>query len=363
MVYYSTVILRSLAILFFSASLFGKTIGEVTYVKGNGILSRQKDEFDLVKNLDVEANDQVETAKGLTTITFEDKTLVRIKENSKLIIDDFVYDPKPKSINRLAFRVAIGTVRYASGGIAKNNNKDVDIQTPVATIAVRGTEFSMVVNEFGESTVILLPNFDGTVGEIEVITLVGTVVMNQPFMATHVDSASNVPTRPVILNISADMISNQLIVSTPPELMEAEEDLTKAVDNILDVDFLEFNELSINQLDNDQLEFDELDINYLDLEIVVSAPKARTTKTLTIAKPKPTAVVSMAAGRVGYDEATKTFGIVDPSSGTQTIQRFNVGEISITYPLGLAPTIKINQYGQQAILNLGNDNVFSIEQN
>ena len=341
--------------LLLSTSALGKTIGEVTYLKGDGMLSRLKKEYELAEKLGVESNDLIETGNGLTSITFEDKTQVRIKENSKLVIDDFVYDTKPKSVNRLALKVAIGTVRYASGGIAKNNAKDVDIQTPVATIAVRGTEFSMVVNEIGGSTVILLPNFDGTVGEIEVITLAGSVVMNQPFMATHVDSANSMPTRPVVLDITEDMISNQLIVSTPPELMDAEEDVEKAVNNILDIDFLEFKELDINQLDSDELEFNALDINLLDVDFLINL--------LDTIQLVADAITADTTERVGFDEETQTFGIVDRNEGTQTIQRFVGGDISITYPLGLSPTININQYGQEAILNLGNDNEFYIEQN
>ena len=341
--------------LLLSTSALGKTIGEVTYLKGDGMLSRLKEEYELAEKLGVESNDLIETGNGLTSITFEDKTQVRIKENSKLVIDDFVYDTKPKSVNRLALKVAIGTVRYARGGIAKNNAKDVDIQTPVATIAVRGTEFSMVVNEIGGSTVILLPNFDGTVGEIEVITLAGSVVMNQPFMATHVDSANSMPTRPVVLDITEDLISNQLIVSTPPELMDAEEDVETAVDNILDIDFLEFKELDINQLDSDELEFNALDINLLDVDFLINL--------LDTIQLVADAITADTTERVGFDEETQTFGIVDRNEGTQTIQRFVGGDISITYPLGLSPTININQYGQEAILNLGNDNEFYIEQN
>ena len=348
---YATVIL----LLFFSVSLFGKTIGEVTYLKGDGMLSRLKEEYELAEKLGVESNDLIETGRGLTNITFEDKTQVRIKENSKLVIDDFVYDTKPNSVNRLVLRVAIGTVRYASGGIAKNNTKDVDIQTPVATIAVRGTEFSMVVNEIGGSTVILLPNFDGTVGEIEVITLAGSVVMNQPFMATHVDSASSLPTRPVVLNITEDLISNQLIVSTPSELIEAKEDVQKAADNILDMDFLEYNELEVNQLDEDELEFNALDINLLDLDYLINL--------LDQIQLVADASLVDSVERIGFDETTQTFGLVDRSEGTQTIQRFVGGYISITYPLGLAPSININQYGQEVILQLGNDNEFYIQQN
>ena len=341
--------------LLLSTSALGKTIGEVTYLKGDGMLSRLKEEYELAEKLGVESNDLIETARGLTSITFEDNTQVRIKENSKLVIDDFVYDTKPKSVNRLALKVAIGTVRYASGGIAKNNSKDVDIQTPVATIAVRGTEFSMVVNEIGGSTVILLPNFDGTVGEIEVITLAGSVVMNQPFMATHVDSANSMPTRPVVLDITEDLISNQLIVSTPPELIAAEEDIQTAVDNILNIDFLEFRELEINQLDEDELEFSALDINLLDLDYLINL--------LDQVQLVADAFAVDTVERIGFDEKTQTFGIVDRYEGTQTIQRFVGGDISITYLLGLAPSININQYGQEVILKLGNDNEFYIEQN
>ena len=48
---YATVILL---LLFFSASVFGKTIGEVTYLKGDGMLSRLKEEYDLAEKLGVE---------------------------------------------------------------------------------------------------------------------------------------------------------------------------------------------------------------------------------------------------------------------------------------------------------------------
>jgi len=181
------------------------------------------------------------------------------------------------------------------------------------------------------------------------------VVMKSPFKATHVDSANSMPTRPVVLDITEDLISNQLIVSTPPELMDAEEDVETAVDNILDIDFLEFKELDINQLDSDELEFNALDINLLDVDFLINL--------LDTIQLVADAITADTTERVGFDEETQTFGIVDRNEGTQTIQRFVGGDISITYPLGLSPTININQYGQEAILNLGNDNEFYIEQN
>ena len=62
----------------------------------------------------------------------------------------------------------MGTVRYASGQIAKANPQQVGIQTPTATIAVRGTDFSMTVDEVGQSLVMLVPSCKDEIGRAHV---------------------------------------------------------------------------------------------------------------------------------------------------------------------------------------------------
>jgi hypothetical protein len=101
--------------------------------------------------------DSLRTTQGKIGITFEDQTRVQINENSKLVIDDFVYDPK-KGSGKVALNMALGTVRYASGQIAKHNPQAVNINTPSATVSVRGTDFTATVDELGRSTFILLPS-------------------------------------------------------------------------------------------------------------------------------------------------------------------------------------------------------------
>ena len=93
MEHYTTIIILAVLLLF-PSSLIANSIGKVTYLKGNGILERLEDEYELVDKLSVESNDLIETGKGLTNITFDDNTQVKIKENSKLIIDDFVYEER-----------------------------------------------------------------------------------------------------------------------------------------------------------------------------------------------------------------------------------------------------------------------------
>lgn len=213
--------------------------------------------------------DTVVTAKSKVMLTFEDNTTVKITEQSKLIIDDFVYDNK-KGAGKLALKVALGTARYASGQIAKTNPQSVNIQTPTATIAVRGTDFSMTVDELGRSLVMLLPSCDEkacVTGAIEVSTEVGSVFMNQAYQTTVVASRDQAPTKPVIININEANINNLLIVS-PPKQFE-EQKIQQDTKTVLDFNFLDQDLLKYTGLDDDELKkFNLLDINYLDFELL-----------------------------------------------------------------------------------------------
>jgi len=220
--------------------------------------------------------DAIRTARGKVGITFQDDTRVQVNENSRLVIDDFVYDPKKPAAGKLALNMASGTVRYASGAIAKNDPSRVTLNTPTATIAVRGTDFSATVDELGRSTIILLPSCpagfkdverDCKVGSIEVITDVGKVLLDQAFQATKVESRGLMPLKPVILKIGEDAINNMLIVSPPRQLERNNNQTQLRVEALgaLDVDFLKENGL-VNVFDLQEKEIfkDTLSRNFLD---------------------------------------------------------------------------------------------------
>jgi hypothetical protein len=228
----------------------------------------------------VEMADEIKTQAGKVGIKFADDTQVKVNENSKLVIDEFVYDPKNKDAGKLALNMASGTVRYASGAIAKNNPSKVAINTPTATIAVRGTDFSATVDELGRSTIILLPSCregfktvkdDCKVGIIDVITDAGMVTLDQAFQATQVNSRSEAPLKPVTLKLNEDAISNILILSPPVQLTkEAESQKNRKVGfNALDQDFLKENQL-VNALDAQQRAMyqDKLSRNPLDADML-----------------------------------------------------------------------------------------------
>jgi len=247
-------------------------VGKVTEQTGPTEILREKKSIPSSVNTGVEMNDTVSTARGKAELTFDDKTTVKLTEHSKLIIDDFVYDPK-KGSGKLALNMAMGTARYASGQIAKNNPQQVAIKTPTASIAVRGTDFSMTVDELGRSLVILLPSCDSkgcVTGAIEVSNLAGVVLLDVPYQATLVSSASSPPSQPTIVKLDQANINNMLIISRPPEV----QDDTKAgtvkkeksiLDfNALDVDLLKFTALDNNNLDdNKALDRNDLNVDLL----------------------------------------------------------------------------------------------------
>ena len=228
--------------------------------------------------------DAVKTSQGKVGITFADDTRVQVNENSKLVIDDFVYDPKNKGAGKLALNMAGGTVRYASGAIAKNNPSKVAINTPTATIAVRGTDFTATVDELGASTIILLPSCVDKIksidslnpndkncvtGIIDVMTDAGIVTLDKPFQATRVESRSSTPTKPVTLNLTIDAMNGLLILTPPPEIKKAQQEAKTTTVSLLDQNFLKEADLS-NVLADQQKEIfkSKLAQNFLDQQFL-----------------------------------------------------------------------------------------------
>ncbi len=251
-------------------------IGDVINTEGSAGIERTDGKTkNAEKDLDIFQYDTVKTGKGKVAIGFIDDTRVDITQHSKLIIDEFVYDPNTKT-GSLSLKAALGTVRYASGQIAKTSPTAVQIKTPTATIGVRGTDFTMTIDEIGSSTIILLPSCDSNgfcfVGEITVESDAGQVIMNTAFQATTVDTISSKPLPPVILTLEEEFINNLIIISQPREIEVAEqEEEFKKTATALDVDLLKFDELDktmedyIKELyEEEAMKAQQLDRNFLD---------------------------------------------------------------------------------------------------
>lgn len=236
-------------------------------------------------------------------------------------------------------KVTSGTVQYASGLLAKKVGA-VDIKTPTASIAVRGTEFSMSVDELGKSLVILLPNLDGSVGEITVSTAMGSVTLNKGFQSTVVVSGNSPPAQPLILNLANRMISNDLLLA-PPRPVEVVVNIQGAEDPLkFDLTYVE-----TNPLDKDLLKFDELDINELRSDYLTNA--LGNTDNIFDS-------TNAIDGQVtGYNPNTQIYTLVEETS--VTVQRLNISTFFLRANRDIGLKVDFNGDGLNTRFTMGKE--------
>ena len=341
-------------------ALLADPIGQVSELNGKAEVVRDQT-YNAELNFAIQQDDIATTEEGRLGLTFLDDSQVRLTEYSKLKITKYIFDPDPKK-SEMGIQFTLGTARFITGKFNKISKQNIALSTPTADIAIRGTDFTATVDELGRSLIVLLPDeFGFSSGEIEVITAGGTVVLNRPFQATTVSVFESAPSKPVILDLSLDLIDNMLIVSPPKEEIlqdETESQIRKS--DILDFNDLDIDYLAEDFLDTKDLDFTELEINYLDvnfledlLDLIDALAVAEEEDVLAQATS-----VNITGTTIGQDRDTGITTIVDGEiiSLTRTVSesanlRLNVsGSYTVIFIQdGVSRTVKINGGGDSTI--------------
>ena len=263
--------------LLFMGSVYAQDpIGDIVESTGVGGIVRNNERLPSDVGSNIVLYDEARTVNGRMLIEFLDEEELALTEHTIVYIDEVYYDPNP-SKSKMAIRMAQGTARFASGKGNKIKKANISVSTPTAQIAINGTDFTTTIDELGRSLVVLLPDEDGSAsGEIVVSNEGGETFLNQPYQATMVSSLETPPTVAVtIQNITPSMINNMFIVNPPQEVKvaiqeQAADDLDKD-QGILDVDYLEFNDLETDELKEteEDLEYSALDIDALNVNLLV----------------------------------------------------------------------------------------------
>ena len=339
-------------------------IGDISELNGNAQILRDKP-YTANLEFNIQSNDEAITTNGRMAITFLDDSTVKLTEHSQLLIDEYIYDPDP-SKSKMALTFGLGTARFITGNLNRIDKQNIQLKTPTANIAIRGTDFTATVDELGRSLIILLPDALGlSSGEIEVVTAMGTVVLNKPYEATTVSVFESSPSKPVILDLSLDIIDNMLIVTPPKEeKLETEEVSNAQNDSILDFNDLDIDYLAEDFLKKDDLEFTELDINYLDvnyledlLKVVDALAVDEDEEQLTQAT-----VTKITGTNFGQDQETQITTFIQDS--VITLQRSVSESVKLNLQTENAYTVIFIQDGVSNIvkINGGGDSVIKIKQ-
>ncbi|HWQ40285.1 MAG TPA: FecR family protein [Burkholderiales bacterium] len=151
----------------------------------------------LGKGMTVEAGDTINTNEGRAQLRFTDGGYVSLYERTVFRIDEYRWDSVADGTERSFFTLLKGALRTITGRIAKVNRKAYLMTTVVATIGIRGTEYTMQLNG----------SLAGTVaeGEIEVCNGGGCL----PVSAGQSYLVVDWKTRPTLA-------ANQTLLSPPP---------------------------------------------------------------------------------------------------------------------------------------------------
>lgn len=139
--------------------------------------------------------DVIETSDGgAINMVFVDQTTFALGGDARLALDELVYNPATQS-GSSSFSIMKGVFVFVSGEIAKADNTKMQVNTPVATIGIRGTKVAGEIKPAGEES-----KFTVIDGEIAVATQAGSVIMGDQNATTTVTSFSAAPTAPVVIS-------------------------------------------------------------------------------------------------------------------------------------------------------------------
>lgn len=358
-------------LLLISSLSYGEPIGQIIEYKGSAGLQRDGETsvISATDESDVLMYDTAQTQNGRMKIQFQGTEQLDLTEHSKVWIDEVYYDPDP-SKSKMAIRMAQGTARFASGFGGKIKKANINITTPTAQITVNGTDFTTSIDEIGRSLVILLPDKWGAPsGSILVSNAGGQVLLDEAYQATMVSTYDDSPTKPIVVNgITPNLIDNLFIVSPPEEVNKqvAEEQSSKENDtsNVLDVDFLEFNDLEEQYFEDDELEYTELDRDLLDvdflqdlLDVVLDIDRK---VGLDRQQSNAFGVVRIDGTLPGFDKDTQYNTIVDKGLGQIWFYREVNGIISIKLPMFAQASIRTITDEKESSIQVGDGSSLNI---
>jgi VCBS repeat-containing protein len=157
-----------------------KAIGRVERATGNATVTRANGVTVELKVGDlVYRGDVVQTGQDSTVaVSLADGTIFDLFANTRMVLNEFVYDPNSSSNSSLLSLVQ-GSVGFLAGKLAKTG--EMLVETPVATMGIRGTAtLTEVTAVDGTTSFAVLTEPDQTTGTYQLLekttrTLLGTV--------------------------------------------------------------------------------------------------------------------------------------------------------------------------------------------
>lgn len=185
---------------------------------------------DLAAGDDVFLNDEVETGKATRAqVLLRDESVFSLAPSSKVVFDEFVYDPAAQS-GALNASLISGGLRFVSGRIASKSPENIRLKVGKASVGIRGTEILATHGAAG-STLVLLS------GAMDVTTAAGTQSIDRPGFGIDVSAdgilgvVRQVPIEELVNMLSAPLSQDEEASSQDGDEASDEEGEEEAADN------------------------------------------------------------------------------------------------------------------------------------
>lgn len=131
--------------LFSPLSWAGQLAGNVTFVSGEATVLRNHQEHTLTPSDEVQEGDRLETGTDSHVhLRMIDGAILSLRSDSALSIEHYRYAPSAPGESRANLTLHRGVVRSISGEIGARSRERFRLDTPVAAIGIRGTDFSIL---------------------------------------------------------------------------------------------------------------------------------------------------------------------------------------------------------------------------
>jgi len=194
-------------------------IGEITEVTGSAkIIRTDGTQEPILLGTEVYQGDIIETSgDSAVNIGFIDESSFAVSDDARIAIDEFIFDPQTEG-GVQDFSVVRGVFMYTSGLIGRENPDQVEIDTPVGSIGIRGTIIGGNIQPEGESSVSVIE------GAIVVRNNGGEQLLTNQFDTVSLTSIDSAPSAPKQMGVSDIMSKFQAVESVSSNLFSSFED-------------------------------------------------------------------------------------------------------------------------------------------
>jgi len=147
----------------------------------------------LARGAEIHNGELVDTGSGRAQLRFSDGAQVSLAPQTQFRVDDYRFEGKADGSEKGLFSLLKGGLRTITGIIGRNNRDNYRLTTTVATIGIRGTEYSVT---YGKSISVTTGE-----GSIEVCNAAGCLILNNGETGYVADSN----TQPVMTDMKTEI--------------------------------------------------------------------------------------------------------------------------------------------------------------